>query len=477
MSFRPIWGTPRLTTHDWGEEQHERETHWTSLFYDLMVVAALNAIAEPFEELEEGEEGEGSMAMLTPIRLLWLDALLQFVSVINSWNTLNFFTCLLEDESFVGHLSFFFHAFGMAATTAGCVGDFSENYRVLATGVILAKLGLVVLFARPVLYIPRVRLTAAFVCIPFLVNIALMLLGLYMDSFDKFRVVLIIATLFDWVSLLFISQLKQHQRVPMHIQSYTDRIKEVTMVIFGEAIFAIILQPYKDAQPETHFYLALALTLWVIYSMTLQEFHILPSPDDHALRRSMLFGYLWYYTQFAKQIFLLGASIGIKRAHLLMFVAPTEPIDRDTRRLTVWGQSLIMVSVVLIRSYSFGFGRHPNSEDPPAIWYLKAGWWAFMAFASMLPQLIDQTIFEYVSCTPMVVMACVGVMLFFIIIVEAALSNLVASQYKTLMEKAGMSQDDVGELTYLSHKTSSSIKTYSANENDEVSSDKAKSSA
>eukprot|EP00542_Grammatophora_oceanica_P004095 CAMPEP_0194062942 /NCGR_PEP_ID=MMETSP0009_2-20130614/78996_1 /TAXON_ID=210454 /ORGANISM="Grammatophora oceanica, Strain CCMP 410" /LENGTH=34 /DNA_ID= /DNA_START= /DNA_END= /DNA_ORIENTATION= len=34
------------------------------------------------------------------------------------------------------------------------------------------------------------------------------------------------------------------------------------MVIFGEAIFAIILQPYSDATPQTHFYLALGTTLW-----------------------------------------------------------------------------------------------------------------------------------------------------------------------------------------------------------------------
>lgn len=43
------------------------------------------------------------------------------------------------------------------------------------------------------------------------------------------------------------------------------------MVIFGEAIFAIILQPHSEAKEQTHFYLALGSTLWMIYAMALQE--------------------------------------------------------------------------------------------------------------------------------------------------------------------------------------------------------------
>lgn len=461
MSFRPILGIPRLT-QDWGDEQHERETHWTSLFYDLMVVAALNAIAEPFEEQEE-EEGDGSIFVLAPIKHIWLDAILQFLSVVNSWNALNEFTSMFEDESFVGHISFFVHAFGLAATTAGCVGELEKNYRVLATGIIMAKVGLLVIYFRPIVCLARARTHMGTRAVAHIVNIVLMLWGMQFP-YDTFRNVLIVATLWDWVALLFLLGLTREQRLPIHIQSYADRIKEVTMVIFGEAIFAIILQPYSKRQPETHFYLALGATLWMIYSMALQEFHILPNEQDHALRRSFLFGYLWYYTQFFKQFCLLGTSIGIKRAHLLMFQAPMEPIDPDTRWLIVWGLSMTMLSVVLIRAYSFGFGRQPSKDDPPTMYWLKTGWWTVMVVGVLAPQLIDHTVLEHYSARPIVVLITFGCLMSLAILGEAAMSNIVAGEMKKLMQEH-CGDGDHDELTYLHSATL--VANYSSSENNE----------
>lgn len=452
MSFRPILGVPRLT-QDWGTEQHERETHWTSLFYDLMVVAALNAIAEPFEESEEErrleEEGEGEF-VLTPIKHLWLDALLQFVSVVNPWNALNEYTSMFEDESFVGHLTFFVHAFGVAATTAGCVGELSENYRVLATGIILAKLGLLVLYARPLFCVERARVHMIVRGSSHVVNIILIVWGMQFQ-YHTFRIFLILATLWDWAALLLMALvLTKEQRIPIHIESYVDRIKEVTMVIFGEAIFAIILQPYSKAKSDTHFYLALAATLWMIYAMAMQEFHILPSVDDHALRRSLVFGFSWYYTQFFKQVCLLGTSIGLKRAHLLMFEAPLEPIDTDTRRLIVWGLSMVMLSVVLIRSYSFGYGRHPGPDDTPELYKLKAFWWTLMAVGVLLPQFVDYTVLEYFSPKPLIVLIAFGGLMGLVIMLEAAMSNIVAAHVREQLQ-----DQQPGELTYLHSQLSS----------------------
>ena len=220
------------------------------------------------------------------------------------------------------------------------------------------------------------------------------------------------------------------------------------MVIFGEAIFAIILQPYSERQSHTHFYLALGATLWLIFSMALQEFHILPQEDDHALRRSILFGYLWYYTQFFKQLCLLATSIGVKRAHLLMFKAPLDPIDDDTRRLIVWGLSMTMLSVILIRSYSFGFGRHPSPDDPPALYRLKAIWWTIMCAIVLVPQAIDWVVLEHFSAKPLVVLITFGCFMGSAILCEAAMSNLVADHTRKLYRELS-GGDEAGEMTYL----------------------------
>lgn len=459
MSFRPIFGLPRLN-QDWGDEQHEKETHWTSLFYDLMVVAALNAIAEPFEE-EREDEDESTFSGLTPIQHIWLDALLQFVSVVNPWNFLNEYTSTFQDESLIGHISFFVHAFGMAATTAGCVGELEENYIVLGTGILLAKIGLLVLYVRPILFSERPRVHMSVRGASHLVNIALILRGMQFP-FDTFRVYLIVASIWDYGGLLLIIPLKHH-RLPLHVQSFADRIQEVTMVIFGEAIFAIILQPYSERQPHTHFYLALGATLWLIFSMALQEFHILPKEHDHALRRSLWFGFLWFYTQFFKQFCLLATSIGVKRAHLLMFKAPLDPIDSDTRRLIVWGLSMTMLAVILIRSYSFGFGRHPSPDDPPALYRLKMAWWIIMLVIVLAPQAIDSVVLEHYSSQPLVVLISFGCFMGAAILCEGAMSNLVANHMKKLYPEVS-GGDEAGEMTYL-HSVGH-LKNYSSRDGD-----------
>jgi len=416
-------------------------------------VAALNAIAEPFEEsVEPNEEEEARFFLLTPIKHLWVDALLQFVSVITPWNFLNEFTSLFEDESFVGHLSFFVHAFGMAATTAGCVGELDENYRVLATGIILAKMGLLIMYLRAVWCAQRTRMQVMTRCGAFAVNILLVSWGMQY-SFERFRVYLIAATVWDWCSILLVGFIKKENRLPLHIQSYADRIKEVTMVIFGEAIFAIILQPHSEQKPETHFYLALATTLWMIYSMALQEFHIVPNEHDHALRRSLVFGFLWSYTEFFKQVCLLAFSIGIKRAHLLMFKAPLQPIDQDTRNLLVWGLSTTIVSVILIRSYSFGFGRHPSKDDTPELYWLKTSWWACMVLSAALPQIINHTILEHYSSRPHLVLVVFGGFMALTIMGETAVSNVVADHVRKQIRDQGGNAD---ELTYLNRSSEDS---------------------
>jgi low temperature requirement protein LtrA len=452
MSFRPIFGKPHLT-QDWGEEQHERETHWTSLFYDLMIVAALNAIAEPFEEFEEenGESEDSPFVLLQPIRHLWLNALLQFLSVLNPWNGLSEYTAIFEDESFMGHICFFIHCFGLASTAAGCVGSLQENYQTLAIGIIITRIGLLILYARPFWYIPRTRIQSAYRCSCFVVVILLMLWGVTLD-FERFRVVLIAACIWDWMSLLLMVFLKKDQRVPLHIKHYTDRQKEVTMVIFGEAIFAVTLQSKSRASPTSHFYISLASTLWLVYSLALQEFHILPDTDDHALRRSFFFGLSWYYTQFLKQIFLLGASIGLKRAHLLTFVSPDSPIDDDTYNLMIWGISMTLFSVVLIRSYSFGYGRHPSKNDPKPVWTIKVIWWTALSVMCLGPQLVGNTIIA-IYPRPLSSLVALGGMMAVIIVFEALVSNLavICNQNYIAQLCTADAEAMVEELTYLKH--------------------------
>ena len=131
-----------------------------------------------------------------------------------------------------------------------------------------------------------------------------------------------------------------------------------------------------------------------------------------------------------------------------MFKAPLEPIDTDTRRLIVWGLSFTMLSTILIRSYSFGFGRHPSKNDTRELYWLKVAWWSVMSVAVTLPQLIDRTICEHYSSQPLVVLIAFGCLMSATIMFEAAMSNIVAMHLRKLMVERGSNPD---ELTYLTH--------------------------
>ena len=440
IAHRPIVGTPKLT-QDWGDHQHERETHWTSLFYDLLLVAALNALAEPYEEFEDGK--------LVPIKHLWLESLLKFMAVIVPWNALNEWTSMFETESLAGHIYFFVHCFGIAATTQACVGDLSQNFRELATGMVLTRVGLIILWARPMVYLPRVRVHGFWRCVGQVLTIVLVSWGATFtgeDAYERFLKVLMVAMVAEILSMFSGAILDQKHRVPMHIMGFSDRVKESTMVIFGEAIFAIVLKPiHDDASDGSHlnYYAALLGTLWLIYSMALQEFHLHPEEEHHALRRSVVFGALWINTNVLKQIFLLGLSIGIKRIHLLTFAAPKNVVDAATIDLLVWGFSLTMLTVLLIRSYSFGFGRHPAPTDPAPLYWGKVTWWGILILSCWLPQIFKHTLMTHsLFQTPLNIVILFGAMMTGIILMEGVISNMVAAISIRVLQSPSSSKND-----------------------------------
>jgi hypothetical protein len=149
----------------------------------------------------------------------------------------------------------------------------------------------------------------------------------------------------------------------------------------------------------------------------------------------------------------MGVSIGIKRVHLLTFVAPDEPIDQATRDLVIWGLSLTLFGVILIRSWSMGYGRHPSKYDPPPLYWLKVGWWAALGLSCLMPQLIGNTIMK-VFPQPLACLGSLGVMMFLIILFEAWASNMTAELMKTFVMEEGVVTE---ELSYLRSTTAESF--------------------
>lgn len=432
MSIRPIWSKPTLIS-EWGDdEQEERDTYWTSLFYDLIIVSGVSAISDPFDETVEYESGEDVAEgnVLVPIKPLLADALIQFLMLIIPWSFLNEYTSTFQDESLVGHMAFFVHLLGLATTAAGCVGELEFNYHRLGYGIILAKVGLILLYLGPLIHIKQARSHMQIRCLCSLLVIVVTIVSIWLDSdyenFDRFRIVLYGIAIWDLASIPFIL-LAKTGRLRIHIGQFTDRFRELTMIIFGEAIFSITLQSQATSDKTADFYTALAFTLWLIFSLALNEFDLFPRPDDHAMRRSIKFGLLWNYTMTCKTVFLLATSIGIKRTHYLVW-ADESKIDRGTQNFLFYGVSCTLFAVVLIRSYSFGWGRHPGPNDPPKLVVLKISWWTVTTIFALAPVFMDKVIILLDhEPSPLFVLMSLGIYLLLFTTFEAILSNLAAA--------------------------------------------------
>ena len=435
MSIRPIWNKPSLIT-DWrDEEQEERDTHWTLLFYDLLIVAGVSAISEPFMDVDEDSSSEGLRTQLVPIKHLVSDAVFRFLMIILPWVSQNEYTSVFQDESLAGHIFFFVHLFGIAITAAGCVGDFTEvdNYTNLGRGIVVARLGLILQHIRPYIYIPQSRGHCILRCMQQVVIILSTLWSLsWINSIGTFKCLLLFILAWDLLSFPM-TLLFKIERMRIHVAAYADRCKELTIIIFGEAIFSVTLKPKLLNSSSENYYIALIMTLWTIFAFALNEFHLLPYPDDHALRRSILFALCWNYTTLVKTVLLLGVSIGIKRVHYLVW-AGQNFVDDDTQTLLFYGISFSLLSVVLVRSYSFGWGKNSESDDPKLA-MLKMGWWFSVSMIALSPCFVDILLVQsYDKVTPLDMLKTTSVLLAILVFAEAFLSVSAASMMGVKLE-------------------------------------------
>ena len=435
MSIRPLWSNPSLITEWEDNEQDERETYWASLFYDLIIVAGVGAISDPFSDVANSDEGTYILVHATP---LLADAALQFAMLILPWMWYNEVTSTFEDESLIGHLAVFVHLVGLASSAAGCVGELDEVYYNLGIGIILARIGLIIIIIGPYMYIDKARRTCTWRLIQQAVVVVITAWELFMkenttdsEAFRRLMSFIICWDIFFYIlTILFIPS---RHRLRIHLAAYTDRFKDLTMVIFGEAILSITLSPRLSSK-SPHYYQSIVVTLWLIYSLALNEFHILPRPDEHALRRSIPFALAWNYTMLLKSFFLLGVSIGIKRAHYLSW-SDADYIDPDTKYLLIYGLTLSLISVVIVRSYSFGWGRHPGPYDPPNIAGLKVLWWTLTTFLSFSPMIVATKADEFTQ-NPICILSVMGILLLFINTLEAVIANSAASMMNINMKSA-----------------------------------------
>ncbi|CAM9579836.1 unnamed protein product [Chrysoparadoxa australica] len=227
MSFRKFWIKPSLVS-DWGEAQEERNAHWTVLFLDLILVAGVGACTEPVLKLGE----EDPLSRIEAMEVA--DFILKFSLLYWLWLFFNEFSARIHDESLVGSLYLFLFAFGVSWIGTGCTESVEDGFRSLAMGVCIGRLGLALLWIRPMVYIPRARRhSSIMLAVAFLVLLIVAPVAALPQATPSYaRAALWSSVVLDIFTFVPLSWLGSDE-LPVHVEFADDRLKDGVMVVLG----------------------------------------------------------------------------------------------------------------------------------------------------------------------------------------------------------------------------------------------------
>uniref|UniRef100_A0A0G4FYW1 Uncharacterized protein n=1 Tax=Chromera velia CCMP2878 TaxID=1169474 RepID=A0A0G4FYW1_9ALVE len=381
--FRTLWSPPALY-HDWDDEYEEMSSGWWELFTDLLLVVASSNIADLFKE-DPDWRGLGRFV-------------LQNLIFQGAWMHYTHHSSRFRDHSLFQSGLLFVYLTGMAAMVVHSSGFSSGEMAGFTAGDIIQKTALVFMFVNVAAHIPRARVHATvsfFFMVVMIGNLAFALRAAVTMAWGGSL------TLWLWGGTLFVDRvvvpilgsplLAGRRLVPINIDHIQDREGCYMMVVLGESVVSAALR-YRSLPENSvtgRYYAASLLSFLGTYGLALIYFHIKPSRELHAYRRSRWASF--FYLQISQILLMgiLGVGVGVK---LAMAVVTGQEGEHTTQMAPshVWiyyGMlSLIFLALLCIRLLHFG-GREPKPSDPPPVHRLKLIWWALIA-SWWLPPLV-----------------------------------------------------------------------------------------
>lgn len=112
-----------------------------------------------------------------------------------------------------------------------------------------------------------------------------------------------------WISACF--ELKQHHRIPLHVEYTLHRHGEWVMLMIGESILSLIVGAPRAS--DTNFYLIFGLGFLCATSMQFIHYYTNPfHADEHALRLSMFNALKWIYSHHGFSASLVAFGVSLK---------------------------------------------------------------------------------------------------------------------------------------------------------------------
>ena len=367
-SGRKLFGSPILL-QDWDREAEEGAAQYWELFLDLLLVAAASSLADHFKEDQD----------------FWSFALYFFI-LVNGWNLYtHHITTRFQDASLAHSLVLFvyFIGFGVCIVNVGNPAQF-------AAGALVQRISVLVMVAQIARCIPRARYFCA--VLAGLTGVTMVgLLVAVSPSSKKWKVMgLWMAALIELLGELFLVVILEGPRlVPINIEQSKERLGALELIMLGETALSVTIT-YREldqedivGQTKNRYYWVLGLSFLLIFMFCLLYFHMLPEPQNHALRRSRWHGTLLMLVHKVLGLALLAVGTSVKLVvEAVMLEEETE--SQFVYRLLGWGVGAALLVLYLIRLLHFGgrselhfgnstlvYGQRPDLDRIATIWWIQ----------------------------------------------------------------------------------------------------------
>lgn len=315
---RIVFTAPRLRTLDAAEAT--RRATWLELFYDLVYVVVVAALAHELV-------GNVSLAgLLTFVAL--------FVPVWWSWVGVTLYNDRFDTDD-LGHRLYTLLAMLGAASLALSVHGALTGPVFVLSYVFLRAL-LILQYLRVARHVPLARSLCLHYAVGFGLAAALWVGSLALDAPWRY-VAWGVAMVVDIGTPL---TARHHQaKLPLSTSHLPERIGLFTIIVLGESVAAVVRgieTPRLDAFIGGALALVIAFALWWVYFE-----HV----DEHVVRRTRIAGQVWFYAHLPLAMGIVLTAVGVEG---LVGVAPGEPIDAATRWLVAGGFALCLGALAAI---------------------------------------------------------------------------------------------------------------------------------